>query len=412
MLVEELFLKNLDNGQKKHLKTFFDNYFDNSIIEFKEDDLNNYKHLKKYFCKKKLDHSLKSSSKVEYKPLSDILKDVLKVNLKNESSKNSSSNPKEGETKQQGGWSFEDCFGIYDVQSNKIYSKYNDIVKVLGLQLISKNYKRFHTLSLLDICEYLYDLNDKNYSINSLIQKIDNSFETGMINIFKQHLHYLNINYESKFKINTDDIYHKTLDNIRTYILLLKQVLMNLLQNKLYLELNRDEIKAHIENEFYKLLKDNFTTGFLVSVLYNFNKHENYNIHYNILKNPKYYNRDVRDLLHQKHLTIISDDLIKQGNIYFDGNINKIVLIKNSLNEYLKHNESNKYDAFKLRVLLCKSQMTKMNESFNQYVTETIFNLSKEINNYEMIQTKYIYTLNWYVDYSKLENKRVLEKDW
>ena len=114
--------------------------------------------------------------------------------------------------------------------------------------------------------------------------------------------------------------------------------------------------------------------------------------------------------MHKKHLTIISDDLIKQGNIYFDGNINKIVLIKNSLNEYLKHNESNKYDAFKLRVLLCKSQMTKMNESFNQYVTETIFNLSKEINNYEMIQTKYIYTLNWYVDYSKLENKRVLEK--
>ena len=60
-------------------------------------------------------------------------------------------------------------------------------------------------------------------------------------------------------------------------------------------------------------------------------------------------------------------------------------------------------------VILCKSQLDTMYEVYKKYVSNTFLNIIKQINKYEVIQTKYLFTLNWFIDYSKIEEKRYLE---
>ena len=69
--------------------------------------------------------------------------------------------------------------------------------------------------------------------METMIQKINSKFEETYINIFKQHLYGLNINYESKFKINTDGIYNNTLNQIRIYINYVKDIIIDILNKKL-----------------------------------------------------------------------------------------------------------------------------------------------------------------------------------
>ena len=95
-------------------------------------------------------------------------------------------------------------------------------------------------------------------------------------------------------------------------ILIILKIIIDILNKKLYLEYNKDEIKEYIIDEYNKKLNTNkFISGFIISPIYNYNKHSKHNIKIEILKTINIIT-ELRDYLEKEGETFITDNLIKQ----------------------------------------------------------------------------------------------------
>ena len=368
-------------------------FLNDTVIEVDENKLHNYKELQKYIYQKKLNIIIQDEK----------FKNQYITSIKDFSSL--------GDIHE-----YKSDFGLNNKVNILLPHFYSSI---LQLGYIKKNIKieQKSPISFNKICEMLNVIssdskNNKNTTslINSLKKYIENMIQN-LKDIFKNYyLMNLTFHYNSeRYAIHPTEMVNETSKEVNKYFDLLQNILEEILDSaKFKTEKN---IKKYIEKTFLEKLKNRFVSGFVISVLYNYDKNSKFNIPSNYLSQPKYYHTSV--LNHIKGRKVDIND-IEQGSYYFDNQIKKIIYIgdtsiidyiknSNSKNSNSKKSNSKKSDIlFNIRPILSNKRLKQIHQVYIKHCSQVLKKLQSNINTHITQQTKYFHVIDWL----RLHNKK------
>ena len=375
-----------------------------TVIEVDENKLDNYKELQKYIYQKKLNIIIQDekfqnkyiTSLNDFKTLGDIHE-------------------------------YKSDFGLNTKINISLPDFYSSILKLVYIKN-KIQIKQNCIISFNKICEMLKVIssdskNNKNTTslINNLNKYIKNMIQN-LKDIFKNYyLMNLTFHYNSKkYSIHPTEMINETSKQVNKYFDLLQNILEEILDsNKFKTDKN---IKKYIENTFLEKVKNIFVSGFVISVLYNYDKNSKCNIPNNYLSQQKYYDTSVLDHIKGRKLDIND---IEKGSYYFDNQIKKIIYIGDtSIIDYIKKSNTNTKNSnskksdilFNIRPILSKKKLKQIHQVYIKYCTQVLTNIQSNIDTHITQQTKYFHVIDWLrlhnkkdriLDYEKYVNRKM-----
>ena len=336
---------------------------------------------------------------------------------------------------------------IYKINNmNKLGKNYIDIIEFLYSNIDHNNnkfeYECFNSgcfnskssnLSFIEMCVYLdsiyythnYESIQKEY-----ITLILNYFINYYTNIFEiYYFNYLSFTYDDNEKnihINPDHIKEHSKKELNKYLQYIQNVLIEILENKNE-ELKKiidfynrsiisERLHSSTDNIIYETyitkIDKKFTSGFLLSTLYNFNKSKLYNISLQYLDKKYWYKGNYLKAYPSgdKEITDVDD-----YSYYFDSKTDKRVIHINTNKEMIRYlNEEHDKNILEkeisvvddkgkhcIRIILSKKHLLHLQKSYNMYFKSVIIIAQKLIQLYEMSQKKYLYILDLFIIYDK-----------
>jgi hypothetical protein len=273
-----------------------------------------------------------------------------------------------------------------DYDSHSLSKGYQDILRYIypDFEIEKQKYpinicKHFRFEEIVKLLNS--DIDKKEDFKKHVINEINKNFEKEYSKIYNFYLHYLNIDYVKKTKpeieINSDNIRERTLKQIQNYLVKIKDVLIEIINSDDFSQITKD----YIREKYREKLDGNYTSGFLLSTLYNFHKKDNYNIKDKYVENLK--------TLH-KNKNLNSN--INECHIYFNIKRQKIEHLST---EELQKLYSQQYGEDKnFRMVLTNKQMQNLHNIYKDYFKNIVLIFEKLIQKYEISQQKYLYVLD------------------
>jgi hypothetical protein len=265
-----------------------------------------------------------------------------------------------------------------------------------------------HHYKFMELVDILINMNNDPNKIKefkkNIVKEIKDNFVKKYIDVFEyNYLHYLAFDYvkdtKPKISIHTKNIKENTLNKIREYLEIIKDILVDIINNNKNQDITK--IESYIEDEYKKRVKGKITSGFLVSTLYNFHKKDKYNIQAKYINNPAYRNNITK--------TINIDEYIEQCKIYFykDKDDSRSLITKINNHELMSKIEEGK----NIRMILTRKQLQNLNNIYKFFFKGFIQTIQKIIHNYEISQQKYLYILDLLIINDKQKFDFIKEKE-
>ena len=265
--------------------------------------------------------------------------------------------------------------------------------------------KHYKFMEVIDILRNIKGDPDKSKFKEEIKKYLDEKFVKQYSEIFQYYyLHYLAFDYmkntKPKIRINTKIILKNTLKQIKIYLEIIKNILIDVIKNKSTETDSNINIENYIKEEYDRELRGKYVSGFLLSTLHNFHRKDKYNIQAKYINNP----------VHRKNIDKIQniDKNIEECTIYLykdkeDSRPHITKIVSEKLIEKVEASEN-------IRMILTKKQLENLHNIYNFFFKGIVQAIRKIINNYEISQQKYLYILDLLIINDKQKYEYLKEK--